>query len=547
MKTKIIIILLCLFYLLDVQARDKREDTITIAILSVNDFHGSFVRNEKKEIPGAGNLLFVIDSLKSVYPNNIVVSAGDNFGGSYFSNITNGALIPGLFYEAGIRTSALGNHEFDNGQEFLAEKWKDDPARPEGWDLTYVCANVKVTDTDSIPGWTVPMESYTLNISQEIPVKVNFVGLIAESAPKQTAKKNVEGLSFDGNYLNVLDNPEACNAPNGISPSDINILLTHIGTEMNNDSITWSEGEDKAEQQIQKSPLYHGILSAHSHKRVCGFKDRMPIVQGEISGKYICLLEVKYSCPDREVLSVEPKLIDVFRKDWQPSSMDSIVNETIKEKCLDSIVGKAKEDLFHSRYDSQKFTALGSYICLAFEEKYREVANERTDKPVLGFCAFGGIRTDLPEGDVTILDAGEVLPFAEDLIAYNVKGKDIKNFIEYGINNKSKGWLQMNNLKIDYIKDEGSGSSRVVNVHYRGSGQVDVILDDSDEYVVVSIDFLLSGGDGYPNLKEVGKQIEMELKGSTDAFIEFLGNWKEDLREDNPYKARAEEILCGDQ
>lgn len=275
MKAKILILLFCLCNLFDGYAQNKEENIETIAILSINDFHGGFVRDNrtKKEIPGAGNLLAVIDSLKMVYPYHIVVAAGDNFGGNYFSRITNGSLIPEFFNRSGIKISALGNHEFDNGQVFLADKWKD--SSPEGWDLTYVCANVKDAKTYKTPTWAVPMKKDTLMV-QESPVIVNFVGLIAESAPKQTAKENVKGLFFNGHYNNVLDSLSYSGfASESISNSNINILLTHIGTEMSSDStITWTDGEQDPKQQIQKNPLYHGILSAHSHKIVCGKKTK---------------------------------------------------------------------------------------------------------------------------------------------------------------------------------------------------------------------------------------------------------------------------------
>ena len=110
-----------------------------IAIFSINDFHGAFVRNDEKGIVGAPSVWQTLDSLKTIYPCNITVSAGDNFGGSYFYNATKGVLLPVFFNDLGIRISALGNHEFDDGQRSLAEKWNNSPLRPKNWDITYVC------------------------------------------------------------------------------------------------------------------------------------------------------------------------------------------------------------------------------------------------------------------------------------------------------------------------------------------------------------------------------------------------------------------------
>lgn len=92
-----------------------------MAVFSINDFHGAFVRNDFKGIPGAPAVLQTLDSLKQVYPYNVTVSAGDAFGGSYFYKATQGQLMPVFFNEAGIRISALGNHEFDDGVRSLTK------------------------------------------------------------------------------------------------------------------------------------------------------------------------------------------------------------------------------------------------------------------------------------------------------------------------------------------------------------------------------------------------------------------------------------------
>ena len=93
---------------------------VQVAIISINDFHASFARDDAQGKPGAAALLHTVDSLKRLYPYHLVVSAGDNFGGSFFYKATRGALLPQLFSDLGISLSALGNHEFDYGQDSLA-------------------------------------------------------------------------------------------------------------------------------------------------------------------------------------------------------------------------------------------------------------------------------------------------------------------------------------------------------------------------------------------------------------------------------------------
>ena len=185
------------------------QHTVDVAVFSINDFHGAFVRSDHKGIAGAPAVWQTLDSLKRVYPLNVTVSAGDNFGGSYFYNATQGVLMPVLFNDLGIRLSALGNHEFDDGQRRLAEKWSTSPLRPAGWDIRYVCANVRSTETGRVPEFAQPTAVVEVPVSDNRRVSIAFEGLIASSTPQQVSVRRIGGLSFDGRYASVVDSVAA--------------------------------------------------------------------------------------------------------------------------------------------------------------------------------------------------------------------------------------------------------------------------------------------------------------------------------------------------
>ncbi|MFW5584506.1 MAG: hypothetical protein ACOCM7_04850 [Bacteroidales bacterium] len=46
-------------------ARAGEADRVTVAVISINDFHSCFVRNDFKQMPGAAALWQTIDSLQS--------------------------------------------------------------------------------------------------------------------------------------------------------------------------------------------------------------------------------------------------------------------------------------------------------------------------------------------------------------------------------------------------------------------------------------------------------------------------------------------------
>ncbi len=519
----------------------------TIAIICLNDFHGGFVQDVNLGVPGAGNLYSSIENLKKRYPSNMVIAVGDNFGGSFFSNLTHGKLIPYYFNELGITLSALGNHEFDNGQEFLRGKWKNEASRPANWDITYICANIELQKDGKLPDYAVADVVHQISTKNHGIVNVGLVGLVTKSAPSGTKKENVEGLIFESKYSSIVD---AICKKESLTKADLQILVAHIGTEMQGNAPAWME-KDEREELSSLPESIRGIASGHSHKQVVGTINKVPVVQGEINGKYVGVLRYTWG-DDKKLVAVAPMLEKVKevsdaskgRKDID-NTIKNILDSTTEpstQKKLTAKIATVEGDagLLHDRNkNSRSLTALGSYVCMAYAQAYREkVQKTNMDNIVLAFCHFGGIRRSLPKGEITVLDAGEVLPFENKLRVYNLTGKEIRNIIEAGIKN-GKGQLQMNNIVADSIRY--NGVTRVVNVHYVVPGKSDIILNDSDTYPVVVDEFIATGGDGYATtlFPESAWLKNIDTLYTTPAFLKFLSTTlKESMNENYSFKAK---------
>ena len=244
---------LCAATLLPAGAAPK--DCITVAVLSLNDFHGAFIRDARKGIPGAAAIWQTVDSLKRVYPYHVTVAAGDNFGGSYFSTATQSRLLPVFFNDLGIRISAVGNHEFDNGTAWLAQKWAGSDMLPRGWELTYVCANV-ANASGRCPSYMQPFATEEIKLPSGRSITVAFVGLITSSTPLQTRRANTAGLSFDGRYDAVTATLSRRPEYAAVDSADVRILLTHIGTKMSGGSPAWHDA-DSARIAAFADPRFH--------------------------------------------------------------------------------------------------------------------------------------------------------------------------------------------------------------------------------------------------------------------------------------------------
>ena len=507
---------------------------VKMAVFSLNDFHAGFVHNDNKLIPGAAAVLQTLDSLKAVYPTHITVSAGDNFGGSYFYNATHGQLLPVLFDQMGIRLSALGNHEFDDGQEALANKWQGTPGRPADWDMTYVCANVRNAKGE-VPAFAQPVATVPVTFPNGKVLKTAFVGLIASSTPEQASKRKLKGLSFDGNYPAVLDSVLALPVGQEVRDADCRILLTHIGSRMN--ASGQPEWIDKDIPNLKKinSPLWHGILSSHSHNTVTGrINDaQYPIVQGLWHGQYIGMLVCDVDTTAMQVTHVEAQVVPVTPKkhlEAGPARLQQMIDRLLVETRgadgtpIGQKLTTSSHLMYHDREDKYKQTEVGTLVCKAYAEAYRHSAGLSDKTPIVGCSHFGSIRSGFPKGDITMLDVGEALPFSNSLRIYHLTGAELFKLVDYGFHNRRFGWIQTGNLDIE--RNDQGDVTRLTYVSPKGKRMA---VKAKKMYYVVADDFMTTGGDGYlPELFPAKRLVEAkDMPSTTVAFISYLRRQKE--------------------
>ncbi len=508
------------------------QSEATVAIFSINDFHGAFIADGRKDIPGAAALWQTLDSLKEVYPYHITVAAGDNFGGSYFYQATRGTLLPVLFDGLDIHISAIGNHEFDDGQTALAAKWADSPLRPKNWKLDYVCANVRDA-SGKVPSFAQPFAIQPIHLKGNKTLNVAFVGLLTSTTPLQTSASKVKGLAFDGRYDRVLDSIKRIPEFASVRSAQIRLLLTHIGTKMENGIPVWDDPNGACLQQLNDT-TWHGILSAHSHQPVCGNigKSNYPVVQGKWHGNYISILKIRVDTLTMKVTGITPELCPVREKGRLSqgaarfqAQIDSVLQHatTAGGTPLGKELTCSPADIIHERTDKWRQTAMGELVCEAYAEAYRKAAGLDAGTPIIGISHFGSIRAGFNKGKVTVLDVGEALPFANALRVYKLTGKQLRSLIDFGLHNQQYGWLQTGWLQTASKKD-----GHVTSLYYTGQNGKRLSLADDKDCFIVTDEFITTGGDGYlPELFPSRQEIRVgHLPKTTDAFIQYLDQFE---------------------
>ncbi|SHG99505.1 5'-nucleotidase C-terminal domain-containing protein [Tepidibacter thalassicus] len=463
----------------------KAANEVTIDILQINDFHGSLKESGKNV--GAAKLVNAIKKAKESNPNTIVLSAGDNFNGSAVSNLLYGEPVAKMMKEAGIMFSAVGNHEFDWGLDKI-QKWEEISGIP------FLAANIYDKNTNKPVTWADPYKIVDVD-----GIKVGIIGLTTQETAYKTKPQNVESLEFK-NPAEIAKKIVPKVKEEG---ADIVLLLTHIGA--------FQDKQTKAIKlevpELANIKDVDGIILGHSHQKVAGMVNGIPVVQGYKYGRALGKISFTVDKDTKKIIKKESSLDLLYeRKDLKDDeAVKKIVDEYTQKvgPILDEVIGKTVNELDHDRY---KLSTLGEWTTDVMKQL------ENADIAVTN---GGGLRTSIPAGDITVGKMYEVMPFDNVLSSFEMTGKQIKEIFEHGIENEEIGSVQFSGVKVEYIPGAKKGN-KVVKMILDNGEEVDL----NKTYKVVTNDFMASGGDGYTVFKEakaLGETIAIR-----DALIEAV-------------------------
>jgi 5'-nucleotidase / UDP-sugar diphosphatase len=360
-------------------AAAARQGDREAVIFAVNDMHAT--------IDNFPKLAFIVDSLRIVYPEMLLVAAGDNQTGNPVNDQypEKGLPVIELMNSAGFDLSAVGNHEFDS--------------RPDGFSklthkasFSFICANV-IPD-DSLKIKLSPYKVITLHNG----LKLVFLGLlqINQNGIPDSHPDNTRGFAFRApfetakEYLPIKDK------------GDILIALTHLGFE--NDvrlAQTMPAGIDL-------------IIGGHSHTRVAKEQifNGVLITQAENKLKYGTLIRLTLKSDGTLQRSME--LIDIRKSGNEKASVRAMVDKFNDNPVLNEVIAQASgefssyEELGYLMADAQRYAA-GADIALV--------------NP-------GGVRLDrLAKGPVTIMNVYQLDPFGNELVVTRLTGHEIRDLM----------------------------------------------------------------------------------------------------------------------
>ena len=469
-----------------------QADRFTIVIFHVNDLHAATeglqgiaaglagARNdagtgrcpELGAVPGrpAGSRCVVL-----------ALNAGDSFSGNPMIDLLAGEPLGEIFRIIAFDATVIGNHDFDYGQEALM---RVQDLATDRW----LGANLGAGSGALLEQ---PPASVVLESAGGLRVGVIGVVQIGAAGIPSTAPKNLAGLSFTDPVAAMREEARR------LRPVvDVLIGLTHLGVD-------WDV------ELAGAVPELDAIVGGHSHTTLSGplfvtvAGKRIPIVQAGSGGRVLGRLDLDVR--GGRVEGFRGRLISTHGLGEDPVVAGIIAAAASRVKpVLDRVVGQAGQAIARSG-QSLGDSPLGNLIADAF--RAAEFGGDLAAS--IGITNNGGIRADLPRGQVTLEDLYQVMPFGNGVVLVQLSGGELRELIRYSFARRNQVDLQVSGMTYTIVTDV-LGQVRRVEISVAGEA-----LDDSGAYLVAMNDFMASGGSGYP----VPAPSIIAAAGRTDALV----------------------------
>jgi 2',3'-cyclic-nucleotide 2'-phosphodiesterase/3'-nucleotidase/5'-nucleotidase len=475
------------------------RDSVRIAFLATNDFHGALMPTTPAwargdTVGGAATLAAYVRAVEARYPGAALwLDGGDVMQGTIISNLTSGRSTVEVLSAAGLDAAAIGNHEFDWGVDTLR-------ARMAEAGFPWLSANIFEKATGQRPAWARPYA--WLDVAG---LRIAVIGASTVSTPQTTMPQNVEPYEFR----------DIAEVVNELAPrleaegADLVVLTVHAGAAADSAGVYRGEIVDAARRITTPLDL---IVSGHTHTHVETIENGIPIVQARSSGTALGVVVLTYDRSSGEVVDHDMEVLTTYAKNVMPDSMVAAIvarhREAVREIAERPIATLAVR---LERTPRDEESALGDLIA----DAQRAATGDQ-----IAIVNGGGIRRDLQAGPVTYEDVFAVQPFQNVLVRVEVTGAQLERLLEAAVEDRLG---QVSGVRYSFDPTHPYGDR--VREATLESGEPVVrggeAVDAHAIYTVTVNNFMASGGDEYAVLEEAVSSTNTGLVDS-DVLAHYL-------------------------
>lgn len=466
----------------------KGVDSPVITIIHTNDTHSQIEPATAKDGTQSGGVVeraSMLDYFRQQDPDLIYLDAGDMVQGSPFYNVFDGMLEMYCMNQQDLVCSTFGNHEFDNGIAML-----DSMLRIA--DFPIISCNYHC-DSTSLADLIKPHL-----IVKNHDVKIGITGVTCDP----------EGLIFAKNWKGIRyeDPIPAVNREAQLlrdQGCDLVIVLSHVGY-----SPADTIGDRLTVLNTQGVDI---IIGAHTHTNLeegvwVNDKEGHPVLITQTGAKQspIGYLQIKMKRGSR-FPKCEYSVDSIVCSKLHPENYDLTGCGKEMTQFITPYIDQLKTQMSERMGTSTDFLTRGRPQCLLGNftaDAMRDLGQQYYGKPIdISIMNVGGLRNDMPAGDVTLGDLYKIYPFENAFEILELKGSDLDELIHALAGKKLES---MSGVKVTLELEGTKAVATQILVN-------DQPIDPERIYSIATIDYLAEGNDGMTALTRCTSRMKTGL------------------------------------
>ncbi|MDA7425822.1 bifunctional metallophosphatase/5'-nucleotidase [Thalassococcus lentus] len=461
----------------------------TLHIIHVNDLHSRIEpinkydstckaedNAEGKCFGGVARVATKIAELRAELAgqNVLVLDAGDQYQGSLMYTTYKGDAEIEFMQQIGFDAMAVGNHEFDDGDEGLAKL-------ADGVSFPVISGNINVSGSNVLAGKID--DHLVLEVGGE---KIGIVSALAVDTVETSSPS--EAVIFS-DEIESLQQDVAVLTEQGVTKI---IALNHVGVGKDMAIAAAVDGLD-------------AVVGGHSHTKFSNTEegamayptmvDGVPVVQAYAYSKYVGHLTLTFD----DAGNVTEASGDTILLDASVAEDEGIVARVAElagpiEEMKTRVVAEAGAAIEGDRSVCRAMEcAMGNLVADAMLDRVKDQGVE------IAIQNGGGLRASIDAGEVTMGEVLTVLPFQNTLSTFQVTGATIVAALENGVSQMEEGAGRFPQVAgMSYTVDPAAeAGSRISGVMVGGAP-----IEMDKVYGVVSNNYVRNGGDGYKMFRD---------------------------------------------
>ncbi len=475
---------------------------MVLSIVGTNDLHGRLGM-----LPWLGGHVANLRRARAGDGAVLLLDGGDMFQGTIESNLNEGAAVIRAYNALGYAAAAVGNHEFDYGPEgpvTFALRPGDDPlgalrARAREARFPLLTANIVTAASGEPPAWDNIRPSVLLTVGG---VKVGVIGLSTEATARTTLALNFRDLAVRPLAAAVQSQAAALRAEGAAAI----VVVAHAGGACRRfedpADLSSCESDEEIFQVARALPAgaVDVIVAGHTHRAVAHVVNGIAVIESFANGRAFGRVDLTVDPAAARVIDrrVHPPH-DVCgqgtegRDDPDPAACapppyegaavtaDAAVAEAIAPALTaaraerERPVGFRAESPIRTRYRDE--SALTNLVA--------DMMRAAAPRAAVALMNAGGVRIDLPAGELSYGTLYSVLPFDNRLVTVRLPASALREHLAHNAAGDS-GTVAVSGLRVTATCEGPRVAVRLA----RADGRP---VPDAETLTVVTNDYLALG------------------------------------------------------